>query len=264
MDNQSVTLLNGETWKREVILERMLDDDFYYGHLGKYALSASSCKLLLGSPKSYYMNVKYGQKIESPALTMGKVIHTIILEPHLFDARFEVVNVKSKTTKAYKEASAGSDMTVITSSDYSAAKRVADAVRNNEYAMQYINDSEYEVPAIGELFGSIPFRAKADILNSSGGFIADVKTTTEMQSGFKYSARKYGYDMQAYLYTELFGFRDFVFIAVDKSTLDVGIYTVSDQFLFDGEQKVELAMNRFKKFFIDGEDLNSYTILDEL
>lgn len=264
MDNQTITLLNGESWNKSILLERMLDDDFYYGHLGKFALSASSCKLLLGSPKSYYMNVKYGQKTETPALTMGKVIHTMILEPHKFDSLFTVANVKSRTTKAYKEAAAQSSGTVITSSDYNSAKRVVDAVRNNEYAMEYISGSQYEVPAAGELFGGIPFRAKADILNNEQGFIADVKTTTELQSGFKYSARKYGYDMQAYLYTQLFGIRDFVFIAVDKSTLDVGIYTVSDQFLFDGEQKVELAINRFRKFFIDGESLDSYTIIDEL
>jgi hypothetical protein len=34
-----ITLLNGEQWDREAILAKMHDDNFYYGHLGKHAMS---------------------------------------------------------------------------------------------------------------------------------------------------------------------------------------------------------------------------------
>ena len=34
-----IKLLNGETWGKEEILTQMYDDNFYYGHLGKHALS---------------------------------------------------------------------------------------------------------------------------------------------------------------------------------------------------------------------------------
>ena len=36
-----IKLLDGKEWDRVEILEQMLNDDFYYGYLGKAALSLS-------------------------------------------------------------------------------------------------------------------------------------------------------------------------------------------------------------------------------
>ena len=57
-----IQLLNGETFREDEILELMKDDEFYYGYLGKAALSSSSIKLLLDSPKKYKYVTEYGQK----------------------------------------------------------------------------------------------------------------------------------------------------------------------------------------------------------
>ena len=46
----TIQLLDGKTYKRDEILEKMNDDSFYYGYLGKAALSSSTIKLLLDSP----------------------------------------------------------------------------------------------------------------------------------------------------------------------------------------------------------------------
>lgn len=37
-----IKLLNGDTWDREALIKKMYDDEFYYGHLGKTAMSSSS------------------------------------------------------------------------------------------------------------------------------------------------------------------------------------------------------------------------------
>jgi hypothetical protein len=50
------------------------------------------------------------------------------------------------------------------------------------------------------MIGGLPFRAKADIY--ADGFLADLKTTTDLRA-FPYSAKKYGYDVQAFIYTRL-------------------------------------------------------------
>ena len=77
-----ITLLNGETWNKEEIITQMYDDTFYYGHLGKHALSSSSLKMILTSPKTYRNVTKYGDPGKtSPALEMGKLIHWMVLEP---------------------------------------------------------------------------------------------------------------------------------------------------------------------------------------
>jgi len=51
--NEQITLLDGKSWKIKEIISKMYDDSFYYGYLGKTALSSSSAKKLLDSPKSY-------------------------------------------------------------------------------------------------------------------------------------------------------------------------------------------------------------------
>ena len=258
-----ITLLNGEEYNTPDLLSLMVDDDFYYGHLGKQALSSSACKMLLESPKTYYYVTKYGQKEDTPALLTGKLIHTMILEPQEFDNRFDISSIKGKTTKAFKELKETSQKAVITSDEYDAAMRIVDAFNRNEIVKQYLKGATFEQPGIGMLSG-LPFRAKADIINVEEGFIADIKTTTDLQSSFRFSARKYGYDMQAYIYTQIFGVKDFYFIAIDKKSLDIGLFTVSEQFLFDGEQKVELAIQRFNTFFVECQDLDSYMIVDKL
>ena len=58
----SITLLDGSTWDKQELLEKMNDDNFYYGYLSQAALSSSSLKLLLDSPKTYYNVTQYGSQ----------------------------------------------------------------------------------------------------------------------------------------------------------------------------------------------------------
>jgi len=106
----------------------------------------------------------------------------------------------------------------------------------------------------------MPFRGKADVLSSRG--IVDLKTSTDVKSSFPYSARKYGYDIQVYIYCQLFNipYTEFTFIALDKGTLDIAIYDVSEDFYLEGERKTLEAIDRYKMFFIEDADLDSYTL----
>jgi hypothetical protein len=80
------------------------------------------------------------------------------------------------------------------------------------------------------------WKGKADILNHDEGLIVDLKTTSDI-SQFPYSAKKYNYDSQAYIYKKLFGY-DLVFMAIDKQTHQIGIFDCSEAFLKNGEDKV--------------------------
>ena len=250
-----IQLLNGEKWSEQELLAKMDDDSFYYGHLGKHALSSSSIKLLQSSPKKYYYVTKYGQS-ESQALRDGWLFHTSILEPDVFNSQI-FVDVQSKNTKKYKEALAEHGK-VFTMKEKSDAERLADAFLKNEQALQHITKCEFEVPAVG-LIDGLPFRGKADVLSSKG--IVDLKTTTDIRA-FPYSAKKYGYDIQVYVYCQLFNipYTAFKFIALDKGTLDIAIYDVSEDFYLEGERKTLEAIDRYRTFFIEGADLDSYTL----
>jgi hypothetical protein len=250
-----IQLLNGEKWDEQELLAKMDDDSFYYGHLGKHALSSSSIKLLQSSPKKYHYVTQYGNE-ESQALRDGWLFHTSILEPEVFNSQI-FVDVQSKNTKKYKEALAEHGK-VFTMKEKSDAERLADAFLKNEQALQLITDCDFEVPAVG-IIDDLPLRGKADVLGKHG--IVDLKTTTDIRA-FPYSAKKYGYDIQAYIYCQLFNvpYTEFKFIVLDKGTLDIAIYDVSEQFYFDGERKTLESIERYKMFFIENADLNSYTL----
>lgn len=249
-----ITLLDGTKHNREELIEQMHSDEFYYGYLSKAALSSSSLKLLLTSPKTYYNVTKYGNP-ESQALRDGWLFHTAILEPDVFASQI-FVDVESKNSKTYKLAKEEHGK-VFTKSEKRDAERLADAFLRNEKALKLIQDAEFEVPMIGEVMG-MPFRAKADVLGKNR--IVDLKTTTDLKNSFKYSAQKYSYDVQCYLYCELFGipYDSFTFVAIDKKSLDVGIYHCSKEFYERGKEKVAEAIKIYDTFFLQGIDLDQY------
>lgn len=255
-------MLDGADYDQQWLIEKARDDEFYYGPLNKLALSSSSLKMLLDSPKTFYNVQTYGSKESSPALLQGRIIHTMILEPEKFGDLFEVVDVASKNTKKFKEAQEATSKTCITSKDLHQGERIHDAFNRNEIAKQYLKGSEAEVPMV-DILGGFPFRGKADILLPNG--VADIKTTTDLKA-FRYSADKYGYDLQAYIYCNLFevSFKDFTFIALDKGSCDVGIYEISEEFYKRGEAKFNRAIATYRDFFVNGLDLDSYTIRDIL
>jgi len=250
-----ITLLNGETFKEENLLELMQNDEFYYGYMAKAALSSTSIKTLLSSPKTYKYVLDYGSG-ESQALRDGWLFHTAILEPHVFEEQI-FVDVQSKNTKAYKEALAEHGK-VFTQKEKRDAERVADAFLRNEHALKLLKNTEFEVPAVGMIDG-YPFRGKADVFGN--GKIVDLKTTTDIKA-FPYSAKKYGYDVQVYVYCQLFNvdYKDFTFAVVDKGSLDIAIHDVSENFYNEGKRKTQEAIETFETFFINGADLDSYYI----
>lgn len=250
-----ITLLNGETYLKEEIVGMAHDDEFYYGHLGKYALSSSSLKTLLKSPKTYRNILKYGDPNgDSPALAAGRLVHWMILEPHKVDA-LHFVDASTKNTNKYKDAKEKYGEVFLTK-ERSAAERLADAVLRNEAALKLLSKSEFEVPAV-EMIEGLAFRGKADIIQ--GDTIIDLKTSADL-SAFRYSADKYGYDLQAWLYLKLFNKKNFVFLVIDKASTDIGIFDVSEEFLARGENKFRQAVDNYKYFFQEENDLDQYVM----
>ena len=79
-----IKLLDNKLYDVNALKKRMNDDTFYYGELNKLALSSSSLKQLLSSPKTYKFTLEYGSE-ESQALRDGWLFHCAILEPEIFD-----------------------------------------------------------------------------------------------------------------------------------------------------------------------------------
>jgi len=254
-----IKLLDGNYYDKAELVKRMYNDTFYYGELNELALSSSSLKLLLSSPKTYKFSLEYGSS-DSQALRDGWLFHTAILEPEVFSAQ-EFVEVQSKNTKKFREAKAKNPR-VFTAKERGDAERLVDAFYRNEYAKQLITKAEFEIPAIDNVL-DYPFRGKADVLATDR--IVDLKTTTNIQN-FSWSAQKFSYEVQCYLYCNLFKkeYKDFHFLVLDKGSLDIGIFNCSEEFYYRGEEKVQKALDLYNKFFIEGADLDNYCLTGEL
>ncbi len=264
--SEEIILLDGTSWDKSTLIEAMRDDDFYYGYLGKAAMSSSNLKKINDSPKEYERYVKFGEDGDTTALVMGNLIHTLLLEPHLQE-RFEPVECASKAANIWKDAVAhheGTGKKLLLRKDFDNCYYVADALKKNSIVKDALRDAEYELPAISMLYG-IPFRGKADIKKKDSPVIYDLKTTSNL-SDFRSSAFKYSYAAQAYIYCTLFDvqFENFKFIVIDKGNKDVGIFSMSEEFFERGRKLVERGVDTYIKYFVNGEDLENYVVYGEL
>jgi len=91
------------------------------------------------------------------------------------------------------------------------------------------------------------WKGKADIINHADKLVVDIKTTADIQK-FKNSAYRYNYDSQAYIYQTLFGY-EMVFIVIDKTTHQLGVFDCSPEFLSSGKDKVDRAEDAYELFY---------------
>ena len=237
------------------ILERLRNDEDYYGEFGQQFLSNSNVGSLLNNPLEFNKPM-----VKGVPLVVGAYFHTSILEPEKL-VNFKISEASSRNSKAYKEEANG-DLLLL-QKDVDNIELMKDAILGNELFNELITDGdvEYEVPGLVELSGAT-FKGKADIINHTHKLIIDLKTTGSIDS-FSNSAYKFNYDSQAYIYSQMMGY-DFVFIAVDKTTHQVGLYDCSDRFLRSGEDKVERAVANYEKFFKNEYDLSQHYITKTL
>ena len=227
---------------KQEILERLKNDEDYYGEFGQQFLSNSNISTLLTNPLALKEPMD-----KSPALLVGGYFHTAILEPEkLFN--FKVINTTTRNTNLYKEMSGGEMCLLQHEADKTEA--LVDKIMSNEICRSLIRNGnvEYEVPGITELFGNM-WKGKADILNHDEKLIIDLKTTSNIQE-FKWSAKKYNYNSQDYIYSKMFGY-EMIFLVIDKNSQQIGIFDCSPEFYNKGEDKVKQASETYDMFYKD-------------
>ena len=224
-------------------LQKLKNDEDYYGDFGKQFLSNSDISKLLNDPLNLHKPHK-----PSPAFAIGGYFHTCILEPDKID-KYKVVKSTSRNTKVYKEASGGE--ICLLQEEVDMIELMRDKVMDNDICADLIMGTDgklndFEVPMVTELFDN-KWKGKADIVNHNEKLIIDLKTTADIQK-FQYSANKYNYDSQAYIYSRLFGY-EFLFIVIDKKTHQIGLFDCSPDFYKRGEDKVRKASEAYDLFY---------------
>ena len=241
---------------KDTILKRLTHDKQYYGKFGKQFLSNSDISTLLSNPLGLGKDEK-----SSSAILVGKYFHTALLEPDKLN-EFKIVDASTRNTKTYKEQS-GKKLCLL-QSEVNNVKLMIEKINQTKICEDLIRGDEidYEVPNIVELEGNM-WKGKADVVNHKEDLVIDLKTTADINK-FRGSAFRYNYDSQAFIYKELFGY-DFIFIVIDKTTKQIGIFECSDEFLTSGYMKVKKACEIYDLFYKDKDfDPNQYFISETL
>jgi hypothetical protein len=237
---------------KEKAIEKLRDDEHYYGSFGKKYLSNSDISTLLTNPLALGK-----QQAPRPAFLVGGYFHTAILEPEKLN-KFKIIEATTRNTKAYKEISGGE--LCLLQHEVDTIELMTEKMLANDICKGLIRDTntEYETPGITELEGQL-WKGKADIINHNEKLIIDLKTTADLNK-FRYSASKYNYDSQAYIYSKLFGY-EMIFIVIDKNTHQIGIFDCSPEFYERGKDKVERAVQAYELFYkSEGFDPAQYFI----
>ena len=239
-------------------IEKLKDDHLYYGAFGRSFLSNSDIGVLRNNPKEFGV-----KREDNKAFAEGRYFHQCFLEPEKAEATI-TIDVASRNTKAYKEKVAELDKTIILlEKEKEHIDGLVAIMRGNlrMFDMIYAEGNKYEQPKIGKIQGHW-FKGKADI--ETPDYLIDLKTTSNIHD-FKYSARKYGYDTQCYIYQLLFG-KPLIFLAIDKNNGLIGEFKPSEQFVEFGQQKVMEGIKVYEQFFSDHaeHDIHDYIIEETL
>jgi hypothetical protein len=230
--------------KKEEIIERLRIDEDYYGKFGQQFLSNSNISTLLKNPMALR-----DQTPDNPNFKIGGYFHTAILEPEKLKS-FKIIEATTRNTKQYKEISGGE--VCLLQHEVDMIEKMVEKMMANDICRDLIQpvlgNVQYEEPGTVRLYDNI-WKGKADIINHDEKLVIDLKTTGDIDK-FRWSASKFNYDSQAYIYRHLFGY-DMLFIAIDKNTHQIGLFDCSPKFYKSGKEKVEKASEVYDLFYKD-------------
>lgn len=221
-------------------------------------ISKSSLFLMDKSPLHFKYFMEHPQG-DTAALLFGRASHKYILEREDFYNEFAVMPQINRRTKAGKaeaqafmEAHAQKD--IITKDDFDIIVEMAAQINANEVAralLTGVREQSYfwEDPMTGERC-----KCRPDCLTTyrEKPYIVDYKTCDSCQDNhFERNCRKYGYDLQAGMYTEglfcnTFERYGFAFVAQEKKPpYAVRIYFCTDEYINQGYDKFRELIGKY-------------------
>lgn len=220
------------------------------------AFSNSGAKDLLRSMAHYHHARTKGFK-QTDAMLVGKMVHTLVLEPELYAARYLIVPDCRRGTKQWEGyvAEAGS-REVIKQPMADEVDAIANAVARHPAAKLILQNFESEQSLIFEQHG-VPCKARIDIPQE--GYLADLKKVADASpSGFSKAVGNFGYHRQSAHYESAFNIvtgvepEGMLFVCVEsEAPYAVGIYEVDREDVNQGAAELAEAAKVFKRY-IDG------------
>lgn len=200
--------------EKRIIAPPMTDAEYYADYS---AVSNSMLKVFRQSPSLYheiYVAKTREPKPPTSDMIFGNLVHTLWLQPELFDSRYAVVPECDRRTTEGKERwsdfiGAADGKTLIESNDYDLANDMVKSLRGNpiaralrEVAEPIVEQPIYWEERVGDKI--ISAKAKPDIVVRKGitewNLCVDYKTSKSAGLGFSRQAANLGYHRQGEWY----------------------------------------------------------------
>jgi len=234
--------------------------------VGKPHLSYSSLKYALGDMRLWEMYMRGQLKKESEALYFGSLYDLLLFEPEKFNDVYYTLDDSSicesiggaspRSTKRYKEWKAealqttqNADKILASQADVKKAHEMIQRLKDCGLYDKRFAGGKFQVEFNTDLDG-IPLKGFLDCLRD-GEFIVDSKSSRSIDK-FRYDVNSFSYDIQAYIYTKVFGIKEYYWVVQEKAypffPADV---KCSDETLFKGEMKFHEAIENINNWLND-------------
>ena len=230
---------------------------------GKPHLSYSSIKYALGDMRLWEMYMKGQLKKESDALVFGTLYDMLLFERDKAYDQYYVLNDNEivakiggkypRNTKKYKEwkaeaAEKNQGKTLVSSEDWKKANDMITRLADCGLIKKRLT-GRYQVEFNEDVDG-IPLKGFLDCLGD--GYITDSKSSRSVDK-FRYDVNSFCYDIQAYIYTKVFGIKDYYWVVQEKAyPYYPAEVKCSEETLFKGEMKFHQALENIHNYLDKG------------
>lgn len=220
----------------------------------------SDLSYIAETPMHFKYHIEHPEE-PSPALQFGQAMHTYLLEPDRFAEDVAVAPDVDRRTKEGRNQFAlfldlAEGKTVITGADLERIKGMRQALDENPDAVEILDSAvSVETPFTWtDAITCETCKVKVDMIANINGqpYVVDYKTTTSCADGaFERSCRRYGYDLQAGMYTEGVNINTleahgFIFIAQEKEPPYVSrVYYCDEGFIEKGRRIFHDLLGRY-------------------
>jgi len=218
------------------------------------AVRQSDLKKLDASPK-YYQYCLENPQPSTPSMDFGRLVHTKLLEPELFDSEFACFDGKVRRGKDWEAFKEGlGDKICITKTDLATLNKMNQRWLSHPFVSDMMPNAVVEQSTVWEDFATgLKCKARQDIVVNNT--VMDLKTTTDISSNsIYYSLRKYGYLEQAAFYLDGLNaatgqnLSEFYFIFIEKTEpYDIRVISLSQGDLDYGREQNSANLARIKE-----------------
>jgi len=233
--------------------------------VGKSHLSYSSLKYALGDMRLWEMYMRGELKKESDALAFGTMYDMMLFEPEKASSTYVILDEekilgwcsektqsmkKPQMTTEYKtiesqmiEEIKEKNQTAVSRETWKQAEDMIKRLKDCGLYYSQFEGGQFQVEFNVDLDG-VPLKGFLDCLHDDR--IIDSKSSRAIDK-FRYDVNSWSYDIQAYVYTKVFGIPDFYWVVQEKTyPYYPANVKCSDETLFKGEMKFHQALENIK------------------